>query len=514
MREFNIAGVCIPDMHYMVEISDKIKTIKKLVDGGKYFTINRARQYGKTTTMFMLQKELTNEYAVISTSFEGIGGDIFKEEREFSSQVLKTFSDDTRFVDKELAEEIKRVNQNITSLGDLSNAITELCLNSKKKIVLMIDKVDKSSDNQIFLHFIGMLRNKYLDRNMKKDYTFYSVILAGVHDVKNLKLKLRPDEERKYNSPWNIAVDFNVDMSFNPKEISTMLVEYEKDHNTGMNIGGISEEIYSYTSGYPFLASKICKLMDENLDKKFTSEGLQEAVKTILNEKNTLFDDLIKNLENNKELYDSVYNQLILGQEYTFNIDNSTTSIGSMFGIFRQQNGKRVIHNKIFEQRIYAYLSSNLEEKENMDGYNFRDNFITEKGELNVERILERFQLMMKEEYSDRDKTFLERQGRLLFIAFLRPVINGVGFALKEVQISQEQRLDILVTYGKKKYVIELKKWYGEEYHKKGLEQLERYITSQGVEEGYLIIFNLNKDKKYTNDVREVNGKRIYEVVV
>ena len=48
------------------------------------------------------------------------------------------------------------------------------------------------------------------------NYTFHSVILAGVYDIKNLKLKLRPDAEKKYNSPWNIAADFNVDMTLHP----------------------------------------------------------------------------------------------------------------------------------------------------------------------------------------------------------------------------------------------------------------------------------------------------------
>ena len=68
-----------------------------------------------------------------------------------------------------------------------------------------------------------MLRNKYLDREKGKTVTFKSVILAGVYDIKNLKLKLRPDEERKYNSPWNIAVPFKVDMSLHEDGIKNML---------------------------------------------------------------------------------------------------------------------------------------------------------------------------------------------------------------------------------------------------------------------------------------------------
>jgi hypothetical protein len=105
-----------------------------------------------------------------------------------------------------------------------------------------------------------MLREKFLARRNKKDYTFHSVILAGVYDIKNIKLKLKdeglyvpPETENKlYNSPWNIAVNFKVDMSFSPAEIATMLKEYEAEHNTGMDITEISKEIYNYTSGYPF----------------------------------------------------------------------------------------------------------------------------------------------------------------------------------------------------------------------------------------------------------------------
>ena len=61
------------------------------------------------------------------------------------------------------------------------------------KIVLIIDEVDKSSNNQLFIHFLAMLRNKYLESDLFK--TFHAVVLAGVHDVRTLKLKIRSDEE-------------------------------------------------------------------------------------------------------------------------------------------------------------------------------------------------------------------------------------------------------------------------------------------------------------------------------
>ena len=53
MKEFNTTGPCVPSKHYMVDISQKVREIERLVDAGKYFTINRARQYGKTTTLLL-----------------------------------------------------------------------------------------------------------------------------------------------------------------------------------------------------------------------------------------------------------------------------------------------------------------------------------------------------------------------------------------------------------------------------------------------------------------------------
>ena len=60
VKEFNTTGSCNPQRHYMVNIDDKLAKIEKLVDEGKYFTINRARQFGKTTTMKMLLGKLSN----------------------------------------------------------------------------------------------------------------------------------------------------------------------------------------------------------------------------------------------------------------------------------------------------------------------------------------------------------------------------------------------------------------------------------------------------------------------
>ena len=66
-------------------------------------------------------------------------------------------------------------------------------------------------------------------------------------------------------------MDFNVDMSFSPKEISTMLNEYCTENSLSMDIDKLSEELYFFTGGYPFLVSRLCQIIDEKIyemDKK------------------------------------------------------------------------------------------------------------------------------------------------------------------------------------------------------------------------------------------------------
>jgi hypothetical protein len=46
----------------MVDISRKITAIKALIDKGRCFTINRARQYGKTTAINEPRLRLADEY--------------------------------------------------------------------------------------------------------------------------------------------------------------------------------------------------------------------------------------------------------------------------------------------------------------------------------------------------------------------------------------------------------------------------------------------------------------------
>ncbi|MBS6600268.1 MAG: AAA-like domain-containing protein [Clostridium sp.] len=512
MKSFNTTGLCNPNKHYMVDIDDKLEKIISLIEANKYFVINRPRQYGKTTILAGVRKKLSDKYLVISISFEGADTESFFNTKNFCNLFIDLISDSLEYVDEEINKKFLEISDNIDSLIKLSRAITKFIKSINKEVILIIDEVDKSSDNQVFLNFLGMLRSKYLQREEGYGITFKSVILAGVYDIKNLKLKLRLDEEKKYNSPWNIAVPFNIDMSLSEVGIKGMLKEYKKDRNIAIDTKKVAKFISFYTSGYPFLVSRICQIIDEDLGAKWNEETILKSVKLLLKEKNTLFEDTIKNMENNKELREYIFDIVFNGVEKEFNIDNPIIDLGVTFGYFREKDGKVKIFNRLLEQRLYNYFITKLKIK-NIAGYNIKSDFVEGNG-LNIEKILLKFQQFMKEQYSSMDSKFIEREGRLIFLAFMKPIINGVGFDFKEVQISEEKRLDVVIVYNTNKYIIELKIWRGEKYHHKGLKQLANYLDINEQEKGYLLIFDFNKDKEYKKEDIIVNGKEIVEVFV
>ena len=134
--------------------------------------------------------------------------------------------------------------------------ISSLCDVSERPVVLVIDEVDCVSDNQVFLDFLAQLCTYYLKRNSVP--ALQSVIPAGVYDIKNLRSKLRPEEEHRTNSPWNFAVDFTMDMIFSEEDIRDMLSEYEQDNKTGMDTKAMAKMLYAETAGYRLSLVTLC----------------------------------------------------------------------------------------------------------------------------------------------------------------------------------------------------------------------------------------------------------------
>lgn len=539
MKTFNTTGQCIPKKHYMVCIDDKLAEIKKMVDEGNYFAINRARQYGKTTTLRILAEYLKKDYVVISFDFQKMSAAQFKDEGafvvSFSERLLKVVNNRRNKIVGLSEESLSAIKEalearRLENLGQLFDYLSELCDTAEKPVVLMVDEVDSATNNQVFLDFLAQLRAYYIDREAVP--TFQSVILAGVYGIKNLKLKIRPDSDHKFNSPklsqrlyfWNIAKAFKVDMSFSAEGISGMLRDYESDHHTGMDVNGIAQSIFEYTSGYPFLASYICQTIEENIsincrrlngNTAWSVGGVKEAVGIILKEQATIFESMIKQIDAYKELKDMLHAILFQGSTLAYNPDSITSSLGLMFGFIKDNGGNIAVANRIFEMRLYNYFLSEVQltNASYHEAQKNRNQFIR-NGMLDMDSVIRKFVVHFHDVYGDNDKKFVEEYGRKFFLMYLKPIINGTGNYYIESETRDAKRTDVIVDYLGKQFIIELKIWNGEKYNTKGEAQVAGYLERYHLDKGYLLSFSFNKNKKIGVKTIEYGGKSILEAIV
>lgn len=257
-------------------------------------------------------------------------------------------------------------------------------------------------------------------------------------------------------------------MSFTAAQIAAMLKEYENDQRIGINPKAIAEEIYRYTSGYPYLVSSICKWLDEDLpgNERFeekadawTKEGIMAAVKGLLDERIPLFESVVRQLDEYPEMKRMLHAILFKGRRVVFNINNPMINLAAMFGYIVNRANSVQVANRIFEICLYNLFLSEDELASAIGAEAERNYYI-------------------------------------------------------EAQTRDARRTDVIVDYLGEQFVIEIKLWRGAEYNERGQKQLTDYLDYYHLKKGYLLSFNFNKKKE--TGIREFKFKdrTIIEAIV
>lgn len=186
-----------------------------------------------------------------------------------------------------------------------------------------------------------------------------------------------------------------------------------------------------------------------------------------------------------------------------------------MFGFLKESDGKTIIANRIFEMHLYQFYLSREILKEGKPYFPTSHNHqFIKNNRLDMDLVMDRFLEYYTDIYRDADQKFLEKQGRKLFLLYLRPIINGTGNFYVEAQTRDETRTDIVVDYLGEQHIIEVKLWHGSKYNEDGEHQLIRYLDLYHLDTGYLLTFNFNKKKQPGKREVHIQGKRIVEITV
>jgi len=360
-KEFNVTGSCNPQKHYMVDISGKINQVIRLIDNKEYFTICKPFQYGKTTMLKELSRHLHDKYTVLLLSFDDIVSDIYENEKVFNRRVAELFIE---ALSPRFAGEIETLKSLLIEDLSLYSFFPKFIKLLGHQIVIFIDDADRPGNSQPFLNFLSILRALYLER-YEKNSAFHSLALSSAYDVKTLRPQSEEDKIRSI--PWNIAADFNVDMSFNSAEIKTMLASYAGDKGVKMDFDAISERIYYHTGGHPYLISYLCKIIDDNLNLQKSDDSfkywkitdIDHASQLIISKCKDIshFINLTEMLKGDLALYRIVASIIFENGYFSYSVHEPILNKGIEHGLFRCNAGRIAIHNPIYNHIIADFMS-------------------------------------------------------------------------------------------------------------------------------------------------------------
>jgi hypothetical protein len=325
----------------------------------------------------------------------------------------------------------------------------------------------------------------------------------------------------KHRSPWNIAVSFDQNMSLSRSGILEMLEEYKSDHSLHFDAEKMSVLLSDFTSGYPFLVSDLCAIMHTklvqtkgflNLDAAWTREGFLAALQILKSDNDlALFQSLLRQMEDSKELK-AFLKKIVFSNAPVYYIAGGPAEEAKIHGFVSVDDDSSLrITNRIFE----TWLHTNLD----VDDHGIADisseiNFIKDN-KIDMELVLDRFSAHYNMLYKDEDKPSLENKAQLIFMTFLKPIINGKGFCHVGSKTKDKRETDLVIDYISQQEIVELKIWHGAQYNNDGVLQLADYLDKFNLDHGYLLVFSnlIRKEVKGRSEVI-VKDKRIIIQIV
>ena len=196
------------------------------------------------------------------------------------------------------------------------------------------------------------------------------------------------------------------------------------------------------------------QLMDSDVADKagrlknaWTKQGVQGAVKILLNESNTLFESLTGKLTNYPDCREMLRTILMEGVRYSYNVSQDTIEQLEMYGFIQNQANTVVVSNRIFEMYLYNRFLSDEEVKSNIFGKagDLNKNIFITDGQLNMCRILEHFRETYTQVFGPLKDRFKEKDRREQFLLYLKPIINGTGNYYIEARTRDQTRTDVII---------------------------------------------------------------------
>ncbi|NCD34217.1 MAG: ATP-binding protein [Spartobacteria bacterium] len=492
-RFFTMAGPCVEGKHYMLSPAARCGDIFTLIEHEMYFAIHAARQTGKTTMLISLTKELqaSGDYHALYVSLESCQG--FDDPREGLPAVTRAISSAWQrnvLLRDLVAIQIDRYADDLTNM--VSRLIGDLALALDKPLVLFFDEVDCLADGTL-ISFLRQIREGYINRAFSP--FAHSLALVGMRDVRDYKVQLRDGRSTLGSaSPFNIKTKSLTLRGFTRDEIAELYAQHT-DETGQVFPAEVTDWVFEQTQGQPWLVNAVARemvmeLSDNDPSRELTLAMAKQAVKNIILRRETHIDSLLERLKEPRVR--KVIEAMMLGENRTVDPMSDDVAFVTDMGLCRYENNRLCPANPIYAEVIGRTLSWHTQfYMGEADLPYVLQRYGTPESGLDMMHLMNDFQQFWREN-SDvwiEKYEYKEAAPHLVLMAFLQRIINGGGHIVREFATGRK-RMDLIVELGEFRYPVEIKLWRGPKTVDEGQAQLDGYLDTQGLSEGWLVIFD------------------------
>ena len=521
MRRFNTAGPVRPDKHYCIPPLKRfdLDEVLGLIRDEQYFVLHAPRQTGKTSALIALRDLLNGgsagDFRCVDVNVE-VGQVARDDTARGMRSVLGNLADSALLLGDDFPN---RVWPDILAKSGpdlaLKNLLMQWCLANPTPLVLMVDEID-SLVGDTLLSVLRQLRAGYQQR---PEGFPQSVVLCGVRDIRDYRIRSSSGEVIAGGSPFNVAAKSLRLGDLTKAEIDTLVAQHTAE--TGQPFAPKAlKTVWEQTQGQPWLVNALCaeacfdNKAGRDRSRTITADDIFAAREELILSRRTHLDQLAHKLEEDRVR--RVIEPILRGGD----VQHRARDLEYVrdLGLIASDSPPRLanpIYAEVVPRELGYVLQDSLDENPAW--------YVKTDGGLDMRKLLTAFRTFYgehAEHWLSHFGDYREAGPQLILQAYLQRIVNGGGRIEREYGLGRGAT-DILVLWPREagqpsdlweRFVIECKVLRDSDHRslegviERGVEQTLGYMNRCKGDEGHLVVFDRTGEAQGT--ASRQGGKR------
>ena len=515
MRFFNTEGPVRPDDHYAIAPLDRmeVEELLGLIRGKRYFVLHAPRQTGKTSALIALRDLLNSgeagDFRCVDVNVE-VGQVARDDVARGVRPILGLLAENALAQGDDYPSKVwQDVLAAVGADGAINVLLARWCRANPTPLVLLVDEID-SLVGDTLLSVLRQLRAGYEQRPGGFPQ---SVVLCGVRDIRDYRIRSSTGEVVAGGSPFNVAAKSLRLGDFTEAETRTLIVQHTEE--TGQRFSPAAlDAVWTQTRGQPWLVNALCagacfdNKAGRDRSRTIEADDVYAAREELILSRRMHLDQLAHKLE--EERVRRVVGPILSGGEVRHH--GRDLEYVRDLGLIAPDSPPRMA-NPIYAEVVPRELGYVLQDSLDVQVAWYVDG----AGRLDMTKLLTAFRTFFGEHaahWLGRFTDYPEAGPQLILQAYLQRVVNGGGRIEREYGLGRD-RTDLLVLWPREagkpsdlweRFVVECKVLRDSDRKslawtiERGMEQTLGYMAQCGAEEGHLVVIDRRSEERQRDD--------------